>query len=260
MAKLIKYNGLLAINLSLLTAFALTSCSTTSYKTTAIVAKNVPMNTQYEENKEILNFIAPYKTSLDNDMNKILTYSPVVFDKSIGKWQTNIGDLFATFTLELTDPIYFKRTGNHVDMCLLNHGGIRAILPQGNITTRNAFEVMPFENSLYVAELKGEAIYEMVDFLLYEKKPHPLKNIEIEVDAATNKAISIKIKGQAVDKNKIYHVATNDYLVNGGDNMEFFNKAIKKHDLDYKMRNITIDYFNKVDTLPIVNQTIYTFK
>jgi 2',3'-cyclic-nucleotide 2'-phosphodiesterase (5'-nucleotidase family) len=260
MAKLIKYRRLLAINFCLLTTFTITNCATKPLHTTAIEATNIPLDPKFEENVEILNFIAPYKNNVDTDMGKVLTYSTVVYDKAIGKWQTNIGDLFATFIQELGNPIYESRTGNSIDMCLLNNGGLRAVIPQGEIRTRNAFEVMPFENSLYVAELKGETIYKMVDFLLYDKKPHPLHDIQIIVDQATNKPKSIKIKGQEVQKDKIYHVATNDYLVNGGDYMSFFNDAVKKHDLDYKMRNMTIDYFNKVDTLPVVKQLIYIFE
>jgi 2',3'-cyclic-nucleotide 2'-phosphodiesterase (5'-nucleotidase family) len=260
MAKLIKYNRLFAINLSLLTAFAVSSCANKTYHTTAIEANNIPLDPTFEENVEILNFIQPYKTNIDADMKKILTYSPVVYDKAIGKWQTNIGDLFATFVQNLATPIYKARTGNTVDMCLLNHGGIRAVIPQGEVTTRNAFEVMPFENSLYVAELKGKTIYKMVDFLLYNKTAHPLHGIQIIVDNNTGKAKSITINNEVVQKDKIYHVATNDYLVNGGDNMTFFNDAIKKHDLDYKMRNMTIDYFKSVDTLPVVKQLIYIFE
>ncbi len=260
MANLIKYNGLLAINLSLLTTIALSSCSSTHYQTKSIEAKNIVMDQNFTESKEILDFIAPYKTNLDNDMVKVLTYSPVVFDKSVGKWQTNIGDLFATFVTDLADPIYFKRTGKHIDMCILNHGGLRAVIPQGPVTTRTAYQVMPFENSLYVAELKGETIYEMVTFLLRNKTPHPLKNIQITVDSNTYKATSIKINNQEIEKDKIYHVATNDYLVNGGDSMFFFNKAVAKHDLDYKMRNMTIDYFKTVKELPVIDQTIFIFK
>ena len=43
---------------------------------------------------------------------------------------------------------------------------------------------------------------------------------------------------------------TSDYLVNGGDNMLFFKKNVVKYDLEYKLRNIIIDYFkeNKIIT------------
>ncbi|MFY8068567.1 MAG: 5'-nucleotidase C-terminal domain-containing protein, partial [Flavobacterium sp.] len=59
------------------------------------------------------------------------------------------------------------------------------------------------------------------------------------------------IQGKPLDNTAIYQVVTNDYLANGGDNMVFFKKGIKRTDLDYKLRNILIDYFKDVDTLKI---------
>jgi hypothetical protein len=35
--------------------------------------------------------------------------------------------------------------------------------------------------------------------------------------------------------------------------MEFFKKGTQKFDLDYKLRNILIDYFKEVDTIPVIN-------
>ena len=61
------------------------------------------------------------------------------------------------------------------------------------------------------------------------------------------------LKALELDKNAIYYVATNDYLANGGDNMNFFKKGIQLYDLDYKLRNILIDYFKEVDTIPVIN-------
>ena len=56
----------------------------------------------------------------------------------------------------------------------------------------------------------------------------------------------------AVEKEVLYYVATNDYLSNGGDNMNFFKKSVQKYDLDYKLRNVLIDYFKEVDTIPVI--------
>ena len=44
-------------------------------------------------------------------------------------------------------------------------------------------------------------------------------------------------------------MATNDYLYNGGDRMTFFQPNEGLHVLDYKIRNVLIDYFKKQDTL-----------
>jgi hypothetical protein len=34
--------------------------------------------------------------------------------------------------------------------------------------------------------------------------------------------------------------------------MNFFKKGIQKYDLEYKLRNILIDYFKEVDTIPVI--------
>jgi hypothetical protein len=54
---------------------------------------------------------------------------------------------------------------------------------------------------------------------------------------------------EPVQKETIYYVGTNDYLSNGGDNMNFFKRVQK---FDYKLRNILIDYFKEVDTIPVI--------
>lgn len=51
----------------------------------------------------------------------------------------------ADITLEKCNPIFNKRENIDIDICLLNHGGIRSIIPQGNVTARNAYEVMPLK-------------------------------------------------------------------------------------------------------------------
>jgi len=39
---------------------------------------------------------------------------------------------------------------------------------------------------------------------------------------------------------------------------EFLQKGIHKYDLDYKLRNILIDYFTDVDTVPLINDVRIT--
>ena len=58
-----------------------------------------------------------------------------------------------------------------------------------------------------------------------------------------------------MENNKIYYVATSDYLAYGNDKMLFFKKGIQKYDLDYKLRNIIIDYFKENKTI-VANKDI----
>ena len=94
---------------------------------------------------------------------------------------------------------------------------------------------------------------ELVDYFIATKKPHPLSGITFTIGKDNNVAKNILVQGNPVEKESTYYVATNDYLSNGGDNMNFFKKGIQKFDLDYKLRNILIDYFKEVDTIPMIN-------
>lgn len=236
----------------LLTFGTLESCKTKTYYNYKIEGKKIGITEEYGEITSIENFVTPYRANINKDLDNILTYCPETLDKSKGVWQTNIGNLLAKIVFDIGNPIFKNREQLSIDFCLLNHGGIRAVIPKGNVTTRTAFEVMPFENSLIIVGLKGSKVKEMATFLLAEKKPHPLYGIKIFANKENFNINRIEINGKAVEEDKTYYVATSDYLSNGGDNMAFFKESYLKIDLDYKLRNMLIDYFKKVDTLPVI--------
>lgn len=232
-----------------ITIVFLASCSK-QYHLQKIEAKNIGITNENPLNTSIETFIKPYRNHIEKDLDSVLAYNPTTLDKSIGEWQTNIGNFMADVCFQKANVVFEKRFQKSVDVCLLNHGGIRSIIPKGNITTRTAFEVMPFENNLIIVALKGEQIIEMVNYFIKEKKPHPLSGIKVHLNADLI-VQSIEVENKPLDQSKIYYVATSDYLSNGGDNMTFFLKNDGIFDLDYKIRNVLIDYFKEVDTLTI---------
>ena len=250
MVNLKKYNPLLRYFVLILTVSAVLSCAEKKLHVDRIEAKELPVTEALSETKYIEDYIAPYRAHIDADLNAVLAYAPENIDKK-GMWQSKIGNLQADITLAGASKIFNLREKKNVDICLLNNGGIRAIINKGNVTTRTAFELMPFENSLVVASLKGEQILEMVNYIIAEKKPHPLAGLTFIIDK-NNVAKNILVQNQPLDLQKIYYVATNDYLYNGGDSMNFFQKSSKMYDLDYKLRNVWIDYFKEIDTIPVV--------
>ena len=249
MVKLKKYNGFLKLFVIFLTLF-ISSCSQKNYNLTKIEGKQLPITEKTAETPAIENFIKPYRDHINKDLDSILAYCPETLDKSTGKWQTTIGCLLADVCVERGNLVFKKKKKKTIDLCLLNHGGIRAILPKGNVTTRTAFEIMPFENNLVVVALKGDQILEIAAYIIKERKPQPLSGMTFTI-TKDNKAKNILIQGKPLDVNKIYNVATNDYLANGGDSMTFFAKGVQKFDLNYKLRDVLIDYFKQVDTIPV---------
>lgn len=250
MVNLKKYNVLLQHFVLFLTFAGFISCSQQKIVVTKIEGKQININNSIGETPAIESFIKPFRENIDKDLSEVLAIAPQNIGK-IGEWQTPIGNLLADVVIEKGDPILKARKNVNIDFCLLNHGGIRAIIPKGNVTARTAFEIMPFENSLVVVAMKGSAILEIPIYIIKEQKPHPLSGLTFTIDK-NKMAKNIQIQGKPLYENKTYYVATSDYLANGGDNMTFFKKNSDKIDLDYKLRNILIDYFKEVDTIPLV--------
>ncbi len=257
MVNLKNYTVVLKQIVLLLTFIIVISCAEKKFVVTKIEGKEIQITDKKVELlgsdasknvKQIESFIKPYRDRIDEDLSKVLANAPETLDKS-GQWQTSMGNFLADITLEKADKVFQLREKKSLDICLLNHGGIRSIIPKGNVTARTAYEVMPFENSAIVIALRGEQIIEIVNYIIAEKKPHPLTGLTFSIDK-DNQPKNILVKGNPLDSNKIYYVVTSDYLSNGGDNMLFFKKGVATYDLEYKLRNIIIDYFkeNKVIT------------
>lgn len=248
MVNLKKYNEVLKLFVIFLTFFFVISCSNKVLHLTKVEAKQIAITEKENQVTEIENFIKPYREHINSDLDSVLAYCPETLDKKAKNWQSTIGNMMSDVILRRGDIVFKARENKNIDICLLNHGGIRAILPKGNVTARNAFEIMPFENTMVVIALKGEQILEMVNYFISEKKPHPLSGITFTIDKE-NQPLHILVQAKPLDNDKIYYVGTNDYLSNGGDNMNFFKKGIATYDLDYKLRNILIDYFKETDTI-----------
>lgn len=225
------------------------SCSQQPQKLEKIEGRQININDSIKENTDIESFIKPYREHIETDLDKHLAYNPVFLDKTFENKNTAIGNLLADIVYEQANPIFKEKTGKNIDFVLLNYGGIRASIPTGFVTTRTAYEVMPFENTIEIAALPYDAITELKEYLITSEKPQPVSkqlHLELNPDSSIKKFLINNKKPQP--KDTIY-VATSNYLLNGGDNMFFFQKATNVTSLNYLMRKAMIDYFTKTDTL-----------
>lgn len=213
-----------------------------------IEAKNVNINDSLQADASIESFIKPYREHITKDLDSVLGYAVDTYSKTDGHLNTAIGNLMADVVLQQADPVFFKKTGEHIDFVLLNHGGIRSIISKGPITKRTAYEIMPFENSIVVSKLPGAQIQELLEYLSKAKRAHPISKLKIVLDKDA-RVVKSTVNNTPIDFNKTYYIATNDYLINGGDGMDFFKGSEEVIILDYKIRNALIDYFMKTDTI-----------
>lgn len=224
------------------------SCQRSYFKST-IKGQRLELNENIVADPTIDTFIEPYRNHLNASLDSVISYAPDTYSKKNGELNTAIGNLMADAVYAECNPIFEKRHSKNIDFVLLNHGGIRAEIPKGQITLRTAYKVMPFENAVVVVALKGEQIQQMINYLSKAKRAHPLSS-QIQITLNDNYEFnSATIDGKSIEDKKIYYVATNDYLYNGGDRMEFFKTNEGAFELNYKIRNVLIDHFKKTDTL-----------
>lgn len=236
------------------------SCKNDSWYLKKVEGKQLSISDSINSDAEIDSFIKPYREHVNTELDSVLAYSVDTYSKKDGEYNTAIGNLFADVIYEQANPVFNSRTGNNIDMVLVNHGGIRAIISKGNVTTRTAYEIMPFENSIVVVALKGKSINELINYLALAKRAHPISGLKLAVDEDFN-IVEAVINGEPIDTTKTYYVATNDYLYNGGDHMTFFQPNEGLEVLNYKIRSAFLDYFSKTDTInPVIDDRFIQIK
>ncbi len=170
--------------------------------------------------------------------------------------ETNLGDLCA--------DAYRDQSG--ADVAIVNGGGIRVSIPEGDITLGNILSVHPFGNSMCVVEVTGQQI---LDALEWGAKDVPAQSggflqvsgmtYEIHTyvkSGATRdenglftgvkgayRVKNVKVGGEDLDLNKTYTLASHNYMLkNSGDGFTMFEGATLLQD-EVKLDNqVLIDY------------------
>ena len=137
-------------------------------------------------------------------------------------------------------------TGRKVDIGLMNFGGIRIDMPVGDVTVDDIMSMVPFKNHLVYVALKGSD----VKYLFESMAKGPMQVVGgVEVTVGKHQLIDLKVGGEPVDDDKIYGLATIDFLLDGGDRIYAARNAvelIQTETLIYEMvlehiRNLTAE-------------------
>ncbi len=182
--------------------------------------------------------IKVYKDSIDYKLDRKIGYSNELYTKTDFnnlRFNSSLGNLVADIIFIQSDSVFRKQENKQVDFVLQNHGGIRSSLLKGDIKLTDIYKILPFENEIVIIELLGGVVEEMISFLMKETNPHPFSGMSIIGN-------EVLIQNKLIDPLKTYYLATNDYLLNGGDNMFFLSNNTKVYRLGYSLRDAFIDY------------------
>ena len=254
-------NKVASVTAVLAAAFLLGGCSDTRYKVEKITARHIEVSPGTPEDPRMAQFLDPYRDSLSAQLDQVISYSPEFLAKNdrngtLGAWLSDLS------IAQMNKYLSQKGIKEPIDMALFNAGGVRTSLPQGDIKRSFVYEIMPFENSYVLVKLKGGQMQEMFRYLAdYAVKGtfHPLGGMCLTVRDG-GKQLSAVIGGKKFDPRKEYNVLTTDFLLKGGDNMNFFAQNQGVLDTDLNMRESIMDFLSVTDTITIPKDLRYEIK
>lgn len=158
----------------------------------------------------IISIIKPYREEVDKLMNSTIATS----DIPLYNYEYPLQNL-------ISDIVYFQaqKIYDHVDLSIVNKGGIRSSLPKGDISIGMIMAMLPFNNRIVIIEIKGSDLIEAFDIMATRGGDCISHNVDAVYDPTTGKCIKILINGRLINPDKTYHIATINYLAKGGDYM-----------------------------------------
>ncbi len=210
--------------------------SSCKYYPSIYESRTTEISNQYEDNQEIEELISPYRDSLEVEINRVIGFFAQDMHKDVPE-----GEL-GNFLCDAAFIFYNSMFGgaNVADFAVMNPGGIRVnVIEKGEITIGNMFELMPFENDLVWMELTGKEVKELGKKVAEAGGMPVSENVNIVIQ--NDEVKEFLIDGKAVEETKKYKVLMNDYMAQGGSDMDNL-KGKPFTSVDIKVRDALISY------------------
>ncbi|MCK4359932.1 MAG: 5'-nucleotidase C-terminal domain-containing protein, partial [Candidatus Cloacimonetes bacterium] len=189
---------------------------------------------------EIKEKIDSMQAEAEKGMDDVVGTATIHLSRGVGA-QSLIGNLVMDAMLEYTDA----------DFAFLNLGGIRDDINQGSVTYRDIFDVLPFESQIITMDISGELLKEILEIRVsYGRHGLRIAGGEILYNKTLpnfQRITQIKVAGEEWNPDKIYKVATTDFLMQGNAGLTILTE-VPEEQIAYKyiiMRDAIADYFRK---------------
>jgi 2',3'-cyclic-nucleotide 2'-phosphodiesterase (5'-nucleotidase family) len=213
---------------------AFVACSPKTWIVTQRSSTKIAIDSSLDKiaDKSYETYLQPFKQKIDRRMNVVIGQAAETMTGHAPE------SLLSNFNADVYRQAAANFLGGHVDLGVVNLGGLRTTIPAGNITLGKVFELMPFENELVIVWLKGDKLYDLLQFFA-SIGGEGVSGLRMGIH--DGKAVNITIEGQPLDKNKLYSIATNDYVAGGNDKMIQMAQYEKRVNTGLKIRNVLIN-------------------
>jgi len=189
--------------------------------------------------QEIAAFIKPFRDSLHDEMNRLVTILPQKITHSRNNPHSRIGPW-------LCDILLIEGRESFPDYTIhgsfYNPGGIRMPQLKDSITVGDLYELLPFDNTLVLLEMSGQLLQTWVNHTL-KKGGWPMSNT-FQIYASPQTPNRVLINQRPVEMDQTYRILTNDYVAGGGDQCDFLRGSAVAETKGY-IRDIVIRHFDK---------------
>lgn len=207
------------------------------------------------ENEEIKARIAELSEGLAEIRERVVGRSAAPIDGSretCRAGECEMGNLVADAMLERT-------SAQGTQIVVINGGGLRASIDEGEVTQGEVLTVLPFLNTLSTFEVSGEAIVAALEngFGQVEEAAGRFPQVAgLQVDWSRggepgSRVREVRVRdGQAwtaIDPSATYLVASNNFMRNGGDGYESFVDAGNAYDFGPTLDTVVVEYLTARD-------------
>ena len=176
--------------------------------------------------------------------------------------ESNMGDIVTDSMLWAADRADDGVVNDSVDVAFTNPGGLREniLIPDGAtlpypVTWGDTFDVLPFGNTLFLMDLTGTQIQDLLDqsaslykgILQTSNASYNWYNDTGDDTATTWGATSVTVNGTALSPTATYRVVTNDFLAGGQDGWTTFADGTNRQNTYYDMQEGFVEYLEALD-------------
>ncbi len=196
---------------------------------------------QFIPDEMIADTILTMQRIAEKGMDEVIGFATEQVAKMDVDAQSEIGNLVCDAMLETTKA----------DFSFLNLGGIRGEIQKGPITYRNIFNVMPFDNQIVTVEVDGQFLKDIIEMRVSGSR-HGLRVAGVNViynreREDYDRITKLIIQGEPWKANKIYHITTTDFLLQGNAGLTMLIKIPEEQITRYEksLRDCIVDYVKK---------------
>ena len=199
-----------------------------------------------EQDADLQKQIESWRGPFEEFAAEVLGKSEVELDQTTCQEQECLlGDFMADAMLS-----YRKNNSDDVDFAIINAGGIRATIDQGDITRGEVLTSFPFGNAVAQIALTGDKLWEALEGIMtgvniangrevtsFLQVSSGIK-IEYNPENSNNtKLVAVTIGGKPLNNSTTYQIVTLDFIAGGGDN--FFTPTTDFISLDTQDQVLT---------------------